>query len=132
MAFRIAHQGPDLTPKAKPKKEATYLDFIRELPCVVTGKYGVEAAHVSYSNPTYGSYGRGKGTKVSDRWTLPLSPEQHRIQHSMNEAEFYEDRGINPHLISLIIYGLWTEHKSAALPFATAVIMRGVTERMGQ
>ena len=121
--FRIAPQlKPDQTPKAKPKKVASYLAFIHQLPCIVTGENVVEAAHVSFASPKHGHYGRGKGHKASDRWAVPLSPASHRRQHSMNESEFWQSVGINPHEIALVIWGLWTEHGESAQPYAEAVI----------
>lgn len=46
--FRIAHYiTPDPTPKRRPAKSKDYLAFVHNLPCVVTGVYGVQAAHLS-------------------------------------------------------------------------------------
>lgn len=122
MAYRL--RMPDIAPcpKAKPKKQASYLEFLHRLPCVVTGVYGVEAAHLSFAAAEYGHYGRAKGRKASDRWALPLAAEQHRRQHSMNEREYWASVGRNPHELALVIHGLWTELGSDAEPFAVAVI----------
>ncbi|MDO9416984.1 DUF968 domain-containing protein [Pararhizobium sp.] len=123
MGFRIAHHvSPDPTPKAKAKKSAGYLSFLHQLPCVVTGVYGVEAAHVSFASPKNGHYGRGKGTKAGDRWALPLSSEAHRAQHATNEADWWAKTGIDPHLLALRLHGLFTELGDDAEPFATAII----------
>lgn len=129
MAFRIAHASPDPTPKAKAKKERGYLGFLHELPCAATGVYGVEAAHVSFAAPEYGHYGRAKSSKASDRWALPLSPEAHRRQHSMNERDYWLSVGKNPHELALVIYGLWSEHGDDAIPYATAVINQRIFAR---
>lgn len=121
--FRVANDyRPDPTPKAKPKKERDYVSWIHCLPCCVTGVYGVEAAHLSMAASEYGHYGRGRGTKASDRWILPLSPVKHRRQHDIGEDLFWRSAGIDPHILALVIYGLWTEHGDAAEPFATAII----------
>lgn len=122
MAYRIAHASPDPTPKSKPKKSKDYLSFIHSLPCAVSGIHGVEAAHLSMAAPKYGHYGRGKGSKVSDRWALPLSADAHRRQHSMSEHEFWREAGINPHVLALTIHGLWNDLKDDAEPFAIAII----------
>lgn len=123
MAFRIAHDlTPDPTPKAKPKKSKDYLAFIHLLPCVLTGQYGVEAAHLSMAAPRYGHYGRGKGSKVSDRWVLPLSQAKHARQHEIGEDLFWRNAGIDPHILALTIHGLWTDLGDDAEPFATAII----------
>lgn len=121
--FRIAHHiSPDPTPKAKAKKERGYLAFIHCLPCVITGVYGVEAAHLSMAASEYGHYGRAKSSKASDRWVLPLSPVKHRRQHEIGEDLFWRSAGIDPHVLALVIYGLWAEYGDAAEPFAIAII----------
>lgn len=115
------------TRKGGPRKEAGYLAFIRTLPCVVTGQHGVEAAHLSYASPKNGHYGRGKSQKAPDRWALPLCPDQHRKQHAMSEQAFWDERSMrSPHILALVIYGLWNEHGADAEPFATAIIMQNL------
>ncbi|RVP65557.1 DUF968 domain-containing protein [Sinorhizobium meliloti] len=123
MAYRIANSiRPDPTPKRKPAKSKDYLAFIHDLPCCVSGRYGVEAAHLSCAAARYGHYGRGKGSKVSDRWVLPLHPDEHRRQHGMNEERYWRAARINPHVLALTIHGLWTDMGEDAAPFATAII----------
>ena len=110
------------TPKAKATKSKSYLTFIHLLPCVITGQYEVQAAHLSMAAPRYGHYGRGRGTKVSDRWCLPLSEASHRRQHAIGEDLFWRNAGIDPHILALTIHGLWTDLGDNAEPFATAII----------
>lgn len=126
MAFEIRKENTTYFPKRKSQKKPDYLSWIRQLPCCVTGRYGVEAAHLSYANPMFAHYGRGKGTKVSDRWVLPLSPEEHRKQHSMNEQYYWETFPWSPHILALTLWGLYTEMGEDATEFATAVIMQRV------
>ncbi|WP_296441245.1 DUF968 domain-containing protein [Rhizobium sp. 60-20] len=126
MAFRVATQQFAQFPKKKPTKNRDYLLFIRMLPCCVSGRYGVEAAHLSFAAPCYAHFGRGKGSKAPDRWALPLSPTQHRIQHTMNEMEFWKRAGINPHVLALTIFGLWADMGDDAAPYATAIINQGL------
>ncbi|MBB3453945.1 hypothetical protein FHT86_002201 [Rhizobium sp. BK313] len=130
-AFRIANTNFDPAPKRKPAKSKGYLSFIHSLPCVVSGAYGVEAAHLSSPALHFGHYGRGKGSKAPDRWALPLSPTQHRIQHSMNEMEFWRRAGIDPHILALTIFGLWSDMSDEAEPFAAAIINQRLA-RAGQ
>lgn len=122
MAFRIAPQTTTQFPKSKPRKSGAYLEFVRSLPCVVSGAREVQAAHLSYANPRYGHYGRGKGSKAPDRWALPLSEAEHRRQHSMNEESYWRSVGINPHVLALVIFGLWADMGDDAENFAIAVI----------
>lgn len=122
MAFRVAKQDTQYFPKAKPKKSPSYLDFIRGLPCAVSGGREVQAAHLSYAAPRYGHYGRGKGSKAPDRWALPLSAAEHTRQHSMNEEDYWRSVGINPHVLALTIFGLWSDMADDAEPFAAAII----------
>lgn len=122
MAFEIRKTEFQSIPKRKPQKSKDYLSFIHRLPCVVTGATVVEAAHLSYAAPQYGHYGRGKGSKAPDRWVLPLSPDEHRRQHSGNEMAYWRSVGINPHILCLTIYGLFSEMGEDAEPFASAII----------
>ena len=128
MSVRIVKAAPYF-PAKKQSKNAGYLKFLHELPCVVTGKFGVEAAHVSFPNAEYGSYGRGKGTKVADMFALPLSPEEHRRQHSGNEREYWAAVGINPHLLCLKLYCVWANYGDAATEFAIAIINQTRNEK---
>lgn len=129
MGFRVVNNHPSLTPKAKPTKSKGYLGFIHELTCCVTGNPEVQAAHLSFAAPKYGHYGRGRGSKVSDRWCLPLSAEQHALQHSGNEELYWRQIGINPHILALIIHGLWSDYREDAVPFAQAVINQTRADR---
>lgn len=124
MAFRIASSvKPEATPKAKPKKNAGYLAFVHRLPCAISGSYlHIEAAHLSFASQRHGHYGRGKASKAPDRWALPLSEEHHRRQHSMSEQVFWTQAGIDPHLLALAIFGLWSDLGDDAEPYATAII----------
>lgn len=121
--FRVAHHiTPDPTPKRRPAKSKDYLAFLHTLPCTVTGRHEVQAAHVSFASLPYGAYGRGKSHKVNDRWALPLCEEEHRRQHNMNERDYWDSVGINPHLLCLILWGLYSDMGDDAQPFAAAII----------
>lgn len=121
MAHRIASILS--MPPVKAVKRPAYLDWIRELPCIVTGRVGVEAAHISTASPAHGHFGRGNGMKASDRWTLPLCPVEHRIQHQMREAEYWSTRGIDPYLAALVLWGLYSD---TASPDDAAAVMMGM------
>lgn len=129
MAFEVRKQPMTPIPKAKPKKRGDYLDFIRSLPCAVSGKRPVEAAHLSTANTPLGHYGRGKGTKAPDRWALPLAPALHREQHQGNELGFWAHHGIDPHVLALSIFGVWSDHGDDAAPYAVAIINQHLAMR---
>jgi len=113
MAARLPkpHTAFARTPRRQPRdaKAAAYLDWIRTLPCVISGATPVEAAHVSTAAIFYGHPGRGKGSKAADRWALPLSPRLHREQHGMAEGAFWKKYGVDPHLLALVLFALWDQ-----------------------
>lgn len=113
MAARLPkpHTAFARTPRRQPReaKAAAYLDWIRTLPCVISGATPVEAAHVSTAAIFYGHPGRGKGNKAADRWALPLSPRLHREQHGMAEGAFWKKYGVDPHLLALVLFALWDQ-----------------------
>lgn len=113
MAMRIntaAFRTEPEPPKRRPKKRSDYLAFLHQLPCVVTGRIGVQAAHLSYANLFHGHFGRGKQTKAPDRFALPLCPEEHAAQHAMNEREYWTSKGINPHELANTLFGIWSDY----------------------
>lgn len=131
MAARIntAHFEREEPPKQRAPKRKGYLAFLHELPCVVTGRYGVQAAHVSYASPMHGHWGRGKGTKAPDRFALPLCPEEHDRQHRMNEEAYWACVGINPHELANTLWGIFTDFRDnepLAVARCTARINQGL------
>jgi hypothetical protein len=129
MASRIASSLKPFTPA--PTKSASYLEWLHDLPCCVSGRHPVEAAHVSFANWDVGAWGRGKSQKVSDRWAVPLHPDLHAEQHRMNEARWWAAPGRpDPHQIALILWGLWNEHRgrdlTEATDAATRIIMKEI------
>ncbi len=90
--------------KSKPVKDKDYLSYLHSLPCIVSGKSPVEAAHISYPEPRYGKLGRGMSTKEGDRWAVPLHPDEHRRQHTMNERAYWRSVGIDPCILALALH----------------------------
>lgn len=127
MAFRIANtrEHPYSTHTA-PVKRKPYREWIASLPSVISCQRGCQAAHISFARPEWGHFGRGKSQKASDRWTVPLTPDEHRLQHAGNEREFWKLRGVNPHLVCLILFGLWSDYGDDAHEHATKLIMAGI------
>ena len=86
-----------ITGKKRPREhDKAHLDFIRGLPCLITGKRPVEAAHIRYADARYGKLEVGGAEKPHDKYAVPLSPEKHAEQHQGNEKEFWAKAGIDP------------------------------------
>lgn len=53
----------------------------------------------------------GIGEKPSDRYTLPLTPEEHRLgkdsQHANGEREWWKDKGIDPITLCDALFTAW-------------------------
>lgn len=116
--------------KAKPRKNGGYLKWLHTLPCCVSGKYGVQAAHVSYPSPAHGHWGRAKGTKAPDLFALPLCPDLHDLSHSGkagSEEDFWASTGIVPHQLCLVLWAIYSAYDEAeATARATARINQGL------
>lgn len=127
MASRIAYIPREEPPKQRPQKRKGYLAFIHSLPCVVTGRYEIQAAHVSYASAMHGHYGRGKSTKAPDRFALPLCADEHARQHNMNEQAYWLSVGINPHELANTLWGLFCDYdESEAVALCTKRINQGL------
>lgn len=100
---------------SKRVKAPAYLAWIRTLPCIVTGRRDVEAAHISYPAPEYGKLGRGLASKESDRWTVPLCSAEHHKQHGMNERAYWQSLGIDPCKVALALYGAYPDAELAMI-----------------
>lgn len=85
-------------------KDAKHLNYIRSLPCCICGEdTTVEAAHIRSACIEYGKLHTGMAEKPDDRWTVPLCGKHHRIQHTMDEIEFYSMYGKDPFLIAMTL-----------------------------
>lgn len=69
-----------LFPKAEIIRDRKYLDWLRDQPCIVTGKRDVEPAHLRLLGSG------GIGTKPSDALAVSLHWELHRLQSTMGEG----------------------------------------------
>lgn len=96
------------------KRNDNHLEFIRRLPCLLTGSSPVEACHIRYADLSRGKQHTGKGEKPDDEYVLPLHPDLHRKQHSMGEREFWELQGIDPVKISRLLYAVSGNYEEAA------------------
>ena len=72
-------------PRPAEKRAPGFLQWLRGRVCLAasagcSGK--IEAAHVDYAG------GKGVGTKVADKYAVPLCSAHHRSQHSMGWSSF--------------------------------------------
>jgi len=78
----VSHRGT--TP------EKRHFGFIHQLQCAITGRaYPIDAAHVRSPCDFYAKPLAGVGAKPSFIWTLPLTKEQHDLQHKIGEREYW-------------------------------------------
>ena len=100
-----------------------YRTWVNKLPCVICGAQETEAAHLSMANNEYCHLGRGKGRKASDRWVLPLCRYHHREQTNLGDEKlFWESYGMNPYIICLVLFGVWSDLKMDGVDKATSWI----------
>lgn len=112
---QFANFRPSISERAKKKpsaqerregNSAAHLAFLRELPCIVTGK--VPAGEVHHLKGSVARKERGVGMRATDKFGVPLS----RIPHdelerigSRHEWEWFEARGIaDPYTLALALW----------------------------
>jgi hypothetical protein len=100
--------------KKRPRKEnEDHLKWIRTLPCLVSGKRPVDAAHVRYADPRYGKREVGGQEKPDDRWAVPLHRSEHDKQHSGDERSYWSVLGIDPCQVALALSGMSGDDEAA-------------------
>lgn len=109
MAYKIARPATAfaLDPSDKKQKrieDNPHLAFIRKLPSVISGRTPCEACHIRTGNPTYRKKRTGGQQRPDDAWALPMTPDEHRAQHDMNEMAFWKQHGIDPFAMALALY----------------------------
>lgn len=110
MSFRIAYESTAFangSPKGKKRpreEEKKHLDWVRTLPCVITGERPVDPAHIRYAERAYGKRETGKGEKPDDKYVLPLCRRKHDEQHSMDERIFWARHALDPIKIALALH----------------------------
>jgi len=73
-----------LIPKQEPLRDRKYLNAVRDMRCIISGRYAddynkVEACHI-------GTLGRG--IKSPDNHVLPMMHEYHQAAHNSGEISF--------------------------------------------
>lgn len=95
-------------------EDEAHLAFIRKLPSVVSGAFGCEACHIRTGSALHRKKHTGLAQKPDDCWTLPLTPDEHKQQHSENEMAFWRSHGIDPFELALKLYEV-TGNSEAAI-----------------
>lgn len=108
-AFSLDKSGKD----TQSFKDDNHLAFIRTLPSVVSGAWPTEACHIRTGSAEHNKKKTGKGQKPSDAWVLPLTPEEHREQHSGSEIAFWNRHGINPFDLASKLYAVSGDEEAA-------------------
>ena len=108
-AFSLDKSGKDTASF----KDERHLAFIRTLPSAVSGVYGCEACHIRTGSAAHNKKVTGKAQKPSDCWTLPLTPDEHRDQHSGSEMAFWNRYGINPFTLAADLYAVTGDREAA-------------------
>lgn len=100
-----------MTRQKRPRqRDEAYLDFIRQLSCIICGDTtSTEAAHLRAACASAGHRPVGKGERPDDRWAMPLCSACHREQHAFNETVFWETYNIDPHYLSLALQGAYPD-----------------------
>lgn len=111
MAYQLARHPEAFTRDGRRSKQKRprvnadgHLKWVRTLPCLVTGQHGVEAAHIRFADPRYRKPAVGMAEKPDDKWVVPLSPAEHRRQHSMNEQAYWAEVGIDPVFVAMLLW----------------------------
>lgn len=79
-------------PRPAEKIAHGYLKWLRGRECLCAGNScggRIEAAHVDHAG------GKGIGTKVADKFAVPLCSEHHRLQHQWGWRRFQQAYTIN-------------------------------------
>lgn len=93
----LAAPHPDDIPKALgrsavskgPERDRAILSKVHAFPCLICGRYGVEAHHIRECFPAT------MGKRISDRYTVPLCRVHHRELHEGAKA-FWARNEIDP------------------------------------
>lgn len=106
--------------KTKRIEDRRHLDFIRQLPSIISGAYGCEACHIRSGSALHRKKHTGAGQRPDDSWTLPMTPAEHRAQHAMgDELKWWRQHEIDPFEVAIKLYEV-----TGDLSAGTAIIFR--------
>jgi hypothetical protein len=76
-------------------------------------------AHIRFGDIERGKRHTGMGEKPSDKWVLPLTPEEHmvgvRSQHANNEKEWWDGHGVDPIAVCEALYEVYQRYTNGDL-----------------
>jgi hypothetical protein len=82
--------------------DQAHIGWIKQQPCCICGdNTSVEPAHLRVGSINDDKRETGMGEKPSDKWVLPLCGQHHRMQHRMNEMEFWASHNIDPFALAM-------------------------------
>lgn len=104
-AIKAARKPGGKTSRGR-ERDTGYLAFLRRQPCACgCGRPAPsDAAHIRMASPERGKLPTGMQVKPSDRFAVPLNRACHERQHSMSEARFWSERGLDPFAIADRLY----------------------------
>ena len=106
-----------------------HISWLHQLPSVISGRLGCEAAHISFADRRFGKPERGKSKKADDNWTLPLTADEHRDQHACKqggERDWWERHGIDATTLASRLWAISGDTEAAILIINTARAMAGM------
>ncbi len=131
MGFRFENPYLDTAFKNDPTDKSqkrivdeNHLAFIRKLPSILSGKRPCEACHIRYGDPKRRKRKTPLSRKPDDAWVVPMTADEHRLQHSGNEQEFYRRLGLDPIEIALQLYQV-----SGDVERGTEIVMQNLARR---
>lgn len=77
--------------KSRDGMSKQHLSDLHELPCIITGQYGVNVHHLKQTGD------RGGAMKSADKWGIPLRHDLHmQLENagSKNEIAWFQERGV--------------------------------------
>jgi hypothetical protein len=116
---RPKHHPPAEGQRRPREEDPIYLDCIRQCPCLICGREGVEAAHVRFGSLERDKPTTGMQIKPSDQWTVPLCQEHHRAQHSRGERQWWAEQQID---VLAVCDELWAQRYDVTA--MRAIVMR--------
>ncbi len=106
---RIDKGLPKRDKPKRPGDSKAHLDFIRSLPCCVTGHTPVDPHHLMRA---VDDRPKGAGRRHEDRWAIPLSRATHEAAHANGDDEaFLAAHGIDGRALAESLWRAFNKHE---------------------